>query len=72
MQVMVNGESTDIKSGSTVAELLALLQIARERVAVEVGLEIVPKGQYDSHTLAEGDRIEIVHFVGGGQQGRRL
>ena len=72
MQVMVNGESTDIKSGSTVAELLELLQIARERVAVEVGLEIVPKGQYDSHTLAEGDRIEIVHFVGGGQHGCRL
>jgi sulfur carrier protein len=66
MQVMVNGESTDIKSGSTVAELLELLQIARERVAVEVGLEIVPKANYDSHALTEGDRIEIVHFVGGG------
>ena len=66
MQVMVNGESTDIKSGSTVAELLELLQIARERVAVEVGLEIVPKANYDSHVLTEGDRIEIVHFVGGG------
>ena len=72
MQVMVNGETTDIKSASTIAELLELLQITRERVAVEVGLEIVPKGQYDSRTLAEGDRIEIVHFVGGGQQGCRL
>jgi hypothetical protein len=34
---------------------------------VEVGLEIVPKANYDSHILAEGDRVEIVHFVGGGQ-----
>jgi len=67
MQVMVNGESADLKDGCTVAELLNHLQIARERVAVEVGLEIVPKVQYDSHTLAEGDRVEIVHFVGGGQ-----
>ena len=66
MQVVVNGESADIKSGSTVAELLEQLRIGRERVAVEVALQIVPKAKYDSHTLTEGDRIEIVHFVGGG------
>jgi thiamine biosynthesis protein ThiS len=35
-------------------------------VAVEVGLEIVPKARYDTHTLLEGDRVEIVQFVGGG------
>jgi thiamine biosynthesis protein ThiS len=66
MQVVVNGESADIKSGSTVAELLDHLQIGRERVAVEIGLQIVPKAKYDIHTLMDGDRIEIVHFVGGG------
>jgi sulfur carrier protein len=66
MQVMVNGESADIKDGSTVAELIGHLQIGRERVAVEIGLQIVPKAKYDSHTLSEGDSIEIVHFVGGG------
>ena len=66
MQVMVNGESADIKDGSTVAELLGHLQIGRERVAVEIGLQIVPKANYDSRTLSEGDSIEIVHFVGGG------
>lgn len=66
MQVVVNGESTDIRGGSTVAELLDQLQIGRERVAVEVALHIVPKARYDSHALSEGDRIEIVHFVGGG------
>ena len=66
MQVILNGNPADIKEGSTVAELLEKLQIGRERVAVEVNLEIVPKSSYDSHTLATEDRIEIVHFVGGG------
>ncbi|MDA8429079.1 MAG: sulfur carrier protein ThiS [Geobacteraceae bacterium] len=67
MQIIVNGEPADIREGSTVAELLEHLRIGRDRVAVEVGLEIVPKASYDSHTLSEGDRIEIVHFVGGGE-----
>ena len=66
MQVILNGDPADIKENSTVAELLEQLKIGRERVAVEVNLEIVPKSAYDSHTLATEDRIEIVHFVGGG------
>jgi thiamine biosynthesis protein ThiS len=66
MKVTVNGESAEIKSGSTVAELLDHLQISRNRVAVEVALEIVPKLKYDTQVLVDGDRIEIVHFVGGG------
>jgi sulfur carrier protein len=66
MKVMVNGDSTDIRDGITVAELLEDLQIGRDRVAVEIGLEIVPKAQYTTHILREGDRVEIVQFVGGG------
>ena len=66
MQVMLNGNPTDIKDGSTVAGLLEQLQVGRERVAVEVNLDIVHKSAYDTHTLATEDRIEIVHFVGGG------
>jgi sulfur carrier protein len=66
VQVTVNGETSNIKDGSTVAELLDHLQIGRERVAVEVSMQIVPKSKYDIHTLSEGDSIEIVHFVGGG------
>ncbi|OGR28350.1 MAG: thiamine biosynthesis protein ThiS [Desulfuromonadaceae bacterium GWB2_53_15] len=66
MQVLLNGTPAEIKEGSTIADLLEQLQIGRERVAVEVNLEIVPKSAYDSHTLATEDRIEIVHFVGGG------
>lgn len=71
MQVVINGESADIKGGCTVAELLDHLQIGRERVAVEVGLQIVSKSSYDSRVLSEGDSIEIVHFVGGGQGNSR-
>ena len=66
MKITVNGDSSDISEGSTVAELLEDLQIGRDRVAVEVGLEIVPKALYDTRALQKGDRIEIVQFVGGG------
>jgi len=66
MKVMVNGDFTDIRDNSTVAGLLEDLQIGRDRVAVEVGLEIVPKAHYDTHILQAGDKIEIVQFVGGG------
>jgi sulfur carrier protein len=66
MNVIVNGDSTNIRESITVAELLDELQIGRDRVAVEVRLEIVPKGRYATHTLQEGDKIEIVQFVGGG------
>jgi len=66
MKVMVNGDSIDIRDNSTVAELLETLQIGRDRVAVEIGLEIVPKARYDIHVLLAGDKVEIVQFVGGG------
>jgi thiamine biosynthesis protein ThiS len=66
MQVTLNGDELQIANDCTVSRLLEQLQIGRERVAVEVNLQIVPKSAYDFHTLAAGDKIEIVHFVGGG------
>ncbi len=66
MRVIVNGESSELRDSSSVADLLDGLRIGRERVAVEVNLDIVPKARYDAHLLSEGDKIEIVHFVGGG------
>ncbi len=66
MHITLNGEAIDIALGSTVAGLLEHLQLQRDRVAVEVNLDIVPKAAYDGHGLSDGDRIEIVHFVGGG------
>ena len=66
MQVLLNGDAVEVRDQSTIAELLEQLQIGRDRVAVEVNLEIVPKAAYGEHTLSAGDKIEIVHFVGGG------
>ena len=66
MQVFVNGEAREFSNPLSVAELLAHLQVPRDKVAVEHNLEIVPKSTYDTVRLAEGDRIEIVQFIGGG------
>lgn len=66
MQIILNGEKTEQKDGISIAGLLTQLGIGLERVAVEVNLDIVPKAKYDAHLLSDGDKIEIVHFVGGG------
>ncbi|WP_216836757.1 sulfur carrier protein ThiS [Falsiroseomonas tokyonensis] len=64
--IQVNGESRQVPQGASVAELLALIGLAAPKVAVERNLEIVPRSAWASTPLAEGDRLEIVHFIGGG------
>ena len=66
MIITVNGKATDVKDGCTIGQLLEQLEIKRDRVALEVNLDIVPKASHDSHALAAGDVVEIVQFVGGG------
>lgn len=66
MQVSINGEARQLVDGITVSLLLEELQIPATRVAVELNLEIVPKADFAGRTLQDGDKIEIVHFVGGG------
>ncbi len=66
MVLIVNGERTEIKDGITVADLLRHFDIPSERVAVEVNLSVVKKCDYERHVLNDGDRVEIVNFVGGG------
>jgi thiamine biosynthesis protein ThiS len=66
MQLTVNGEPHDVPAPITVAELLDRFGIGAGRVAVEVNEEVVPRGTYAARHLAVGDRVEIVHFVGGG------
>lgn len=66
MLILLNGENVETKEDSSIAELLLQLGISRERIAVELNLDIVPRGKYDEQLLADGDKIEIVHFVGGG------
>jgi sulfur carrier protein len=65
LQVTINGEQHDIAE-STILEYLTSIGIDPKRVAVELNLAILPKGEYETASLKEGDRIEIVHFVGGG------
>ena len=66
LNVTVNGEQTRLAEGLNVVDLLASLGLKPGRLAVEVNRSIVRRADWTSTTLAEGDRIEIVHFVGGG------
>lgn len=66
LTIQVNGEDRAAAPGATVADLLETLGLPLGKVAVERNLEIVPKSAYGATALAPGDRIEIVHFVGGG------
>jgi len=66
MQVIINGEARQLVDGITVSLLLEELQIPATRVALELNLEIVPKADFAERTVQDGDKIEIVHFVGGG------
>lgn len=64
--VTVNGDAQQVAAGSTVADLVASMDLAGRRVAVECNLEIVPKAAHASTRLQAGDVLEIVHAIGGG------
>jgi len=66
MQVTINGKNDMISAGATVADLLTRLDLAPVRVAVEINEDLVPRKTFDKAPLHEGDRVEIVTFVGGG------
>ena len=66
VKVQINGEKKEIVDGLSIAGLLEQLQIRPGRVVVERNREIVSRDTYDAIFLAEGDALEIVHFVGGG------
>ena len=66
MQLTVNGEARAFDPPLTVEELLARMGMDGRKVAVELNREVVPKSRYGAIALGPGDRIEIVHFIGGG------
>ncbi|MGK0266011.1 MAG: sulfur carrier protein [Maricaulis sp.] len=66
LQLTVNGETRMIAPGSRVADLVRELGLDGRKIAVERNLEIVPRSRYGLDALTQGDRIEIVAFVGGG------
>lgn len=66
MQIVLNGEAREVAAGTTLAQLVETLGGDPHGIAIERNLEIVPKGEYGSTVLQEGDRLEVVQFVGGG------
>ena len=66
MQVIVNDEPRALGDGTTVADLVSALGLGPRRIAVEVNLAIVPRAEYARTLLRDGDRVEVIHFVGGG------
>jgi thiazole synthase len=66
MKIILNGENFEIAEPLSLSSLLAQLEIDTRRVAVEHNLIVVKREQLDTVTVSEGDRIEVVNFVGGG------
>ena len=66
LRVYVNGESREVQGNPSLAELITELDLPAARIAVEVNREVVRRGEWGSRMLQDEDKIEIVHFVGGG------
>ena len=66
MQITINGEAQSFDAALNVEQLLGQIGLDHRKVAVERNLEIVPKSRYGETVLGDGDKLEIVHFIGGG------
>ncbi|QQS34011.1 MAG: sulfur carrier protein ThiS [Acidobacteriota bacterium] len=65
-EIRINGETRTVAEGSTIASLLGELDLPAKRVAVEHNGEVVSRQSWHEVSLNDGDRVEVVHFVGGG------
>jgi thiamine biosynthesis protein ThiS len=66
MNVYVNGEQREVSGAPSLAELITQLDLPVARIAIELNREVVRRGEWGTTMLKDEDRIEIVHFVGGG------
>jgi thiamine biosynthesis protein ThiS len=66
IEIIVNGEARETPVGARVTDLVKQLDLAPERLAIELNLSILPRSKWADTELRSGDRLEIVHFVGGG------
>ncbi len=66
MQILLNGETKEAPAGLTLASLLDHFDLPKQRIAVEVNLQLIRRGEWDKTQVAQADRIEVIHFVGGG------
>jgi thiamine biosynthesis protein ThiS len=67
VRVVINGDDKEVREGVTVAELITDLDLKPERVAIELNRKILARPEWPRAGLADGDKVEIVHFVGGGR-----
>ena len=66
MNITVNGTTTRVDDAAPMSALVQQLGLAGRRIAVEVNEELIPRSRFNEHCLNEGDRVEIIHAVGGG------
>ncbi len=66
MNITLNGTSRQIADNSSIADLINQLDLTDKRLAVEVNEDLVTRSLFETHTLADGDRVEIVQAIGGG------
>ncbi len=71
MKLQINGAERDFADSPTLAALVEVLGMKADRVAVELNRDIVPRDRWADTPLQEGDRLELVHFVGGGRSRSR-
>lgn len=66
IEITINGEPRELAAESSVTDLVSLLELAAGRLAIELNLSILPRAVWAETKLQDGDKLEIVHFVGGG------
>lgn len=66
MQVTINGETKNLETEINLRELLEKLELPTERVAIELNKDVIRKKDWESIKISDADKIEIIHFVGGG------
>lgn len=66
MKIYINGETREIENEASLSELLKQLSLPSERIAIELNKEVVRRKDWETIRIKDADKIEIVHFVGGG------
>jgi thiamine biosynthesis protein ThiS len=66
MTIFINGEARELNGVSTLASLLDALELPKQRVAIELNKRVIRKQDWSATTVADNDKVEVVHFVGGG------
>ena len=66
IRVSINGEPRELSEGLSLSDLIRELSLAPERIAIELNHEVVRRKEWPAKKIADGDQVELVHFVGGG------